>query len=106
VKCDEVKGNASVTHSRGKPRYLYEYSFELDIEVVNLHSSSKSFSGVKIKVIDAINDQLDDMELELQWGDKRPDSAGMTEVKATMKGDVRSYILKQLQYFETEFRKI
>lgn len=105
VKVDEVKGNASVTHSRGKPRYLYEFSFDLHLTVSEINSST-SYSGVKVKVIDAINDQLDVMETELQWGSSRPNSVGANELKKCCDQSIRDYIVKQLKEFENEFRKI
>jgi hypothetical protein len=104
LSAEDINGNAQITHSRGKPRYLYELSFQLVISVTEI-STSKTYSGVKIKVIDAINDQLDDMELEVVWAE-RPNSNVINEMKTCLKNDLRAYILRQFKNFESEFRNI
>ena len=51
---ESIKGSASITHVRGKPRFLYEWSFELQFQVTH---GSDAYAG-KVNVDDVVNDQV------------------------------------------------
>ena len=119
-----VDGSASVTHVRGRARYMYELSFEVEFEYVPPSPSNtvgsgaevaddKRYSGV-IKVIEAHNDQPDDeLDLELSWntssngGIGSPSGVLLKEARKSLFGtDIRKQIRRVLNDFESRFCKL
>ena len=100
----EVTGHAQITHTRGKTKYIYEYSFQVKLDITE--SGSSIAAGTTVSVIDATNDQLDDLEIEIKWGDKRPSNAAMSTIKDIINKSVKGMIVERMKVFESEFRKI
>ncbi len=67
----DVTGNATITHSRGKVRYLYEFNIELSVEVQPAREGAEPLAAV-VKVEDCINDQLDDIVVSISWTKSPP----------------------------------
>ncbi len=102
---DNVLGHANVTHSRGKPRYLYSFSFDLKLnfEVI---SSSQSFS-VKVSVDDVISDVLEDIEIALEWSAGRPNAKDLSAANAFFTGKVfRQAIISKMKEFEAAYQSL
>jgi activator of HSP90 ATPase len=95
----KTEGSASITHSRGKARFLYEWTLTADFEATG--ASSELWKGSAV-FSDVINDQLDDIEIEVTWTGKMPAKADMKIMKDLLK---KSIIVK-MKMFEVEFRNI
>ena len=97
-----LKGSSQITHIRGKARFFYEFSFELSFTI---NDGSKTYSG-KLKIFDIVNDQLDDIELEIEWSDTiRPATNVISRVRQHLLSEAMKNALKQkFLIFEEEFR--
>ncbi len=71
LNVSEVSGNANITHSRGKVRYLYEYTIELAVEVTPAGAGAAPLTAT-VKVEDCINDQLEDVVVSISWATSPP----------------------------------
>lgn len=100
-----VKGNAQITHSRGKIRYLYELSFDLSFRINTTSSSSSEYTGT-LNVNDIIVDLLDDIELSIEWKNKPPSNTFTAFQNVVSGSEVRKLIITKMRSFETEYRKI
>jgi hypothetical protein len=99
-----ISGNAQITHSRGKVRYLYELSFDLGI-TMNKSTSTNEYTAT-LKVSDVINDLLDDMELTVEWKKKPPSNTASAFNSAAIGSDIKKFIISKVKIFETEYRKL
>ena len=104
-RVDSISGHASKTFVRGKPRYMYDFSFELAFDVDTIDTpGSKAYSGT-IKVSDAANDQLDDIELAVTWK-VEPPGPSKSKLNKTLTGKpARQLIRSRLEDFEKTFRE-
>jgi hypothetical protein len=103
--CDDVTGNANVTHSRGKVRYMYEFNITLKFEV---EVSGTTYSG-KINCLDMANDQdEDDYSVAHEWTGNRPaNAAGGDKIRKSLDGMQFKEALKaQMTLFEKRFREM
>lgn len=96
-KIEKVEGNASITHVRGRARFMYEWSFSLDFEA----TGPSSASGL-VAVSDVINDQLDDIELEVKWKGASPSK----DVAKVVKDNLKKEIIRRVKLFEESYRNI
>jgi hypothetical protein len=96
TKIEKVEGNSSITHVRGRARYMYEWSFSLDVEVKGVMGTFKGTSVVS----DVINDQLDDLEIEMKWTGTRPTVIDGKSLQKTLKEE----IIERMKVYEEEFR--
>jgi hypothetical protein len=94
-KIEKVEGSASITHVRGRARFMYEWSFSLDFE------SSGGASG-SVAVSDVINDQLDDIEIEVKWKGSAPPK----DTAKTAKDNLKKEIIRRVKLFEESYRNI
>jgi hypothetical protein len=94
-KIEKVEGHASITHVRGRARYMYEWSFSLDFE------SSTGVSG-SVAVSDVINDQLNDVEMDVKWKGPAP----ARDVAKVIKDKLKAEIVRRSQIFEESFRQL
>ena len=92
---EKVEGSASITHVRGRARYMYEWSFSVDFE--GPHGSKGSCA-----VSDVINDQLDDIELEVKWKGTAPAKEHTKSVKDSLKKE----IVRRVKIFEEYYRSL
>jgi hypothetical protein len=97
-KIEKIEGNSSVTHVRGRARFLYEWSFSLDFEISGL---TGKFKGTA-KVADVINDQLDDIEMELTWNAPKPALLDGRSLQNSLKEE----IVKRMKLFEEEYQNM
>ncbi len=72
VSVSDVSGSANITHSRGKVRYLYEFTVELSVLVFAASGAGAGGDDdgpfkATFKVEDCINDQLDDIVVSIAW---------------------------------------
>lgn len=102
---ENVIGTAQITHSRGKARYLYEFTFDVSFSLSEERKPEEEFTG-KIKVEDVINDLLDDIVYSVSWTKKPPASLVSGIEKALVGSDVHAFILKRMKVFEAEHRKL
>eukprot|EP01038_Epipyxis_sp_PR26KG_P011497 gene11497-15401_t len=114
----KVEGNASITHSRGKARYLYEFSFEFNLKIREKNDNNASDNNAKKKksfkstvtVADVINDQLDDIEIEMNWteGSKPSSNADSIAIKNALIKEqiIKRFVQSKMKEFEEEFRKV
>lgn len=93
----KVEGNAQITHSRGKARFMYEWTLTVDFEAV----SSETFKGSAV-CSDVINDQLDDIEIELTWSGKKPAHSDTKIVRDVIK----MLVVNKMKEFEEAYRNI
>lgn len=91
------EGNAHITHSRGKARFMYEWTLTVDIQAVGF----ETFKGSAV-LSDVINDQLDDIEVELSWTGKKPMHADGKAIREM----VKTLAVAKMKVFEEEYRKI
>ena len=100
----DINSSAQKTHVRGKARYMYEFSFDMDFTVIN-SASGAVFSG-KLKVSDVINDQLDDIELDLSWSGDRPASQEMTMLRKLLLGkSIKDALKVRMAIFEESYKE-
>eukprot|EP00428_Durinskia_dybowskii_P060637 CAMPEP_0170381708 /NCGR_PEP_ID=MMETSP0117_2-20130122/14554_1 /TAXON_ID=400756 /ORGANISM="Durinskia baltica, Strain CSIRO CS-38" /LENGTH=195 /DNA_ID=CAMNT_0010637299 /DNA_START=42 /DNA_END=629 /DNA_ORIENTATION=+ len=99
-----AQGTAQIAHVRGKARFIYELSFDLEFTV---SSGDKDYKG-KVSVSDVINDQLDDLELTASWTGASPPGAELAAVRNTVIGgtNLRKLIRSKMAIFEQDFRQI
>lgn len=93
-KVDKVDGHSSITHVRGRARYMYEWTVNADFKV----NGNKGTATIS----DLINDQLEDIELEIKWKGTAPARAEANSMKEALKKD----ILRRMAIFEENFRKL
>ncbi len=84
VSVVDVTGNANITHSRGKKRFLYEFALDLSI-LVHAASREEPYKAT-VKVEDCINDQLSDIVISVTWPSGQPASGTLLEEDS----DIRS----------------
>jgi hypothetical protein len=96
AKIEKVEGNSSITHVRGRARYMYEWSFSLDVEIKGVMGAFKGTATVS----DVINDQLDDLEIEMKWTGTRPTVIDGKSLQKTLKEE----IIERMKVYEEEFR--
>ena len=109
ITCEEVSdviGHANIVRSRGKPRYLFEFeSIKIKFEAYN-QSSSSSYKG-SICLIDVTNDQVEEVEINVEWDGSSPPGTELKKLKNLLvQGDMRKNIASKLAEFEKEFRKL
>lgn len=100
-----ISGHANITHSRGKPRYMYSFSFELSAEVSKVGSTSDPIE-CKINLDDVINDVLDDVEISLKWT-TRPSNAETKAYNDILSG--RSFLTafkQKMSEFEAAYQSL
>lgn len=97
-KIEKIEGNSSVTHVRGRARFLYEWSFTLECEITGLLGSFKATANVA----DVINDQLNDLEIEMKWKNPRPTLLDGRTLQNTLKEE----IINRVHRFEEEYKNI
>lgn len=103
--CTNAQGSAQIAHVRGKARFIYELSIDLNFSVSDDKSANK-YKG-KVSVADIINDQLDDIELTVSWTDKSPPGAELATIRNTVIGAaLRRFIRAKMAKFEEDFRQI
>ena len=110
LSCTDISGSASVTHVRGKARFMYEYTYNMNFEIVPPNATSasaKTFKG-KIKVLETNNDQDPaDYDLMLEWGGKSPSGPDMGACrKGLLGGEMRACVRKNMQAFEEKFQEL
>lgn len=100
---DDVTGNASVTHSRGKVRYMYEFSIVMKFE-------SKVDGGThegRVRCLDLTNDQdEDEFTIEVEWvGGGGPTRAFKDPIRKKLcGGEFREALKKHMGSFESAFK--
>ena len=101
-----TQGNAQIAHVRGKARFIYELSFDLEFSVTD-DKSGKNYNG-KVAVSDVINDQLDDIEFSLSWTGISPPGAELAAVRNTVIGGsaLKKLVRAKVTIFEEDFRKL
>ena len=109
ITCEEVGdviGHANIVSSRGKPRYLFEFeSIKIKFEAYN-PSSSSSYKG-RICLVDIANDQVEEVEINVEWDGSSPPGTELKKLKNLLvQGDMRKNIASKLAEFEKEFRKL
>jgi activator of HSP90 ATPase len=98
-KIEKIEGNSSVTHIRGRARFLYEWNFDLDFEISGMLGPFKG----SVAVADAINDQLDDIELDIKWtSSPRPTVVDSRSLQKSLKDEV----IQRMKAFELQFQNI
>lgn len=90
----KVEGHASITHVRGRARYMYEWSLSVDFAVNGAQGTAT--------VSDLINDLLDDIEVEIKWKGAAPTREAAKEAKEALRKD----IVRRMNVFEDNFRKL
>lgn len=103
----EVKGDAQITHIRGKARFMYEMSFSCSF---SLHDSgsNKKYEG-KFSAADVINDQLDDMEITIDsWTvGQTPANADIKAIKTFLTGKtIKKYLKDVIELFNEKYKDI
>lgn len=102
-----VQGHAQITRSRGKPRFMYELSFDLDFTVSGGSLGDKQHTGT-VSISDVINDQLDDIESEVKWKGASPAGSVLVKVRNAVNGSssgLKAFVKQQMALFEADFRK-
>eukprot|EP01039_Chlorochromonas_danica_P005857 gene5857-6450_t len=94
----KTEGHAQITHSRGKARFMYEWTLTVDFEAL---SGGNTYKG-SVVFSDVINDLLDDIETEVSWTGKKPVHAETKIVQDLLK----RLIISKMRTFEEEYRKI
>ena len=100
---DDAAGNASVTHSRGKVRYMYEFTIDFKYEC---EVDGTTYSG-NLKCLDLTNDQdEDDYEIQQEWNGARPLAKpwGDKIRKALVGSAFKEALKKQMTVFEEAFQ--
>lgn len=94
----KVEGHASITHVRGRARFLYEWGFSVDVSVV---TSSNGTVTMTVDAGEVINDQLEDIILTPNWKTK-----GLTrDVQKAVLKTVQDAIVEKMREFESQFRE-
>lgn len=107
-----ISGHANITYSRGKARYLYEFSMSLVLCVTDLKSSIE-YKNIILTINDAINDLLEDMELSLELPAKDKDDnswkAVPTNIHQVLKSLVdtsfKQFCVNKFREFEKQFQE-
>lgn len=106
VSCEIADGGtANVTHSRGKVRYMYEFTLDFKYEC---EVDGTSFKGT-LKAIDMTNDQdEDDYEVQQEWAGSRPSAKpwGDKIRKALTGSEFKEALKVQMAVFEKAFRQL
>ncbi len=118
LNVDSVEGTASVTHSRGKARYMYDMSFTLHFKIeassdnkqviaAASDAAAKIYKG-KLKVIETNNDQsAEDLDFQLEWSGTSPSGPLMQLVRKAMMGSViRKTVKNAMSVFESAFKSM
>lgn len=104
-KVSTVTGDASIAVSRGKKRYIFDYTFELEVTGTMVNEDSKSASGT-IKFLDMSSDCNREYDVEVVVPSRYDTEAGKM-LHSFLTNDsletFRSKINAQLHQFETEF---
>lgn len=105
---ENISGNANITHVRGKPRFFYDWTFDLIVDVSMISADTSKSYSCKLSVDDVVNDQLDDIELAINWTGVRPPNDQLAIIKELLTGKkTMKHTLKlKLQQFETELQKL
>lgn len=94
----KVEGHASITHVRGRARFLYEWDFSVDVSVA---TSSNGTVTMTVDAGEVINDQLEDIVLTPNWKTK-----GLTrDVQKAVLKTVQDAIVEKMREFEAQFRE-
>lgn len=100
--CDveNIDGHANVTHSRGKARFLYEFSASLTFEIMH-------YKGT-LKLVDLTNDQdSDDYDLMIEWKAPSPSGKDSTECrKKVLSNDIREALYSNMELFLQRFKEL
>lgn len=103
--CDveNIDGHANVTHSRGKARFLYEFTCSLTFEV----TSSKQYKGT-LKLVDLTNDQdCDDYDMMIEWKAPSPSGKDSTECRKKVLSDgIREALYANMALFLERFKAL
>jgi hypothetical protein len=103
TSAENIGGHAQIAHVRGKARYLYELNFDLQFHVVG---GPDEFNG-RLKVMEAANDQLEDLELDIAWDGKSPSGTAFSTVKKLLVGsDMKAAIVGKIKDFEKAIREL
>ena len=103
---ENISGSANITHVRGKPRYFYDWSFDLIVDISST-DASKTYT-CKLTAEDVVNDQLDDIELTINWTGVRPPNDQLAVVKDLLTGKktMKHTLKTKMQLFEAELQKL
>lgn len=117
-KPTKIEGHAQIAHVRGKARYIYEFSFDIACTINKQSSTSPSSVSsddkqkykANISIHDIINDQLDDLEISINWSDQKytPPNSEITAVRNTILNNktLKTFIISKMKSFENLFRNI
>ena len=100
--CSGIDGHANITHVRGKARFMYEFSFDLKFSIKV--PGGAEYTGTA-KIVDVINDQLDDIDVSLSWT-VSPPGAILIPLRNTITSGtaMKTYIKQKMAKFEEDFR--
>lgn len=101
---DNVTGNANISFVRGKQKYLYEFAVRLNIEVIDMTTNSACKGTLSID--DLCCDQLDDMELSVEWKKSPSGSAYSNSKNLAIGSDVKKFTKDIFLKFEEDYRNI
>jgi hypothetical protein len=87
----KLEGHASITHVRGRARFMYEWSFTFTAKLDG--------EKVTVEISEAINDQLDDVNFNFSFSKKSLNS----ERKNQLTKQIQAAAIGKLQEFEAEF---
>ena len=102
LSCQSLDGDASLVHSKGKARYLYNYEVKLKSEII-FEGKAYEFT---LLVHDLTNDQsVEDYDLEIAWNSNSPSWPQLAQAKKLILcEDTRLALRKKVEAFEAEFR--
>mmetsp|Transcript_5476 Transcript_5476/g.8267 ORF Transcript_5476/g.8267 Transcript_5476/m.8267 type:complete len:236 (-) Transcript_5476:130-837(-) len=101
---ESVDGHAHVAVVRGRPRYIWDFSFKLKFEASPLDSGSP-YKGTLV-CHELGYDSKDDFEMEIEWKDRRPEGKESAEIrKLLLQNEVHEAIKARAEAFEEEFRQ-
>ena len=98
TKNPEVTGTATIAHMKGKPRYIYDFSFKLTFDI------NDNYQG-NFQIDDVSPDDLDDINIQIQFT-KEPPSSEYSSIKSYIMKDFKLEFKKKILEFEKEFRSI
>lgn len=103
LEASGVVGHANITHVRGKARYLYDLSFDLQFEIED--SANTSCTG-KLSAADVSSDMLDDLELSVTWTTEPPSGSKSKLANFLLGKKIREMIKAKMQNFDEAFKAL
>lgn len=97
VEASKVEGNASITHVRGRARFMYDWNFTVEVSV--LHDGRTYEANADIT--EAINDSLEDMDCTVSFWKGTTVSR---EEHKVLTAKVAVAVVERVKEFETQFR--